>query len=106
MNMDKMDKGETRQTSDHLSRGQIKMYARELQSHFKQERNLRQELEERHRELSALNRTFQEYLRQRFAGVGACSNCVNSLRRISLETTAVIERAEREPLPEGKLESD
>jgi uncharacterized protein YlxW (UPF0749 family) len=101
-----MDKRETHQKFDHLSRGQIEVYARELQSHFQRERNLRQDLEQRHRELSALNRMFQEHLRQRFAGVGTRNSRVNSLRRISLETTAVIERAEREPLPGGKLESD
>lgn len=95
-----IDKEEAHQTFDHLSRGQIAVYARELQSHYRQERCLRQELEQRLRELSALNRLFQEHLRQRSGVVEAYCEVLAALRRISLETTAVTARAERELLLE------
>jgi hypothetical protein len=103
-----MGKEGTYQTFDHLSREQIAVYARELQSAFQRERCLRQELEgingeleQRLRELSALNRMFQKHLLQRSAGVEAYRVALAALRRIRLETTAVTERAEGEPLPEG-----
>lgn len=101
-----MDKEETHQTFDHLSRGQIKVYARELQGHFQRERCLRQdleginrELEQKLRELSALNRMFQEHLLQRSAADEAYRDVLAALQRISLETTAVTARAEHELLP-------
>ena len=54
---------------DLLSRQQLEIYARELQQHFREERRLQQQLRERNgqleqrmRELGALNTMFQAHL--------------------------------------------
>jgi len=56
--------------SELLSRQQLEIYARELQQHFREERRLQQQLRERNgqleqrlRELSALNTMFQAHLK-------------------------------------------
>lgn len=101
------DKSEPSRTFGDLSRDQLAIYARELQEHYQEETCLRRELEDsnkdleqRVRELSALNRLFQEHLRQRFALVEAYSEVVEGLQRLNLETNALAERAKGERLPE------
>ncbi|MFQ6031007.1 MAG: adenylate/guanylate cyclase domain-containing protein, partial [Dehalococcoidia bacterium] len=96
-----------------LRRNQLEIYAKELQEHFQQERRLRRgleashrELEQRIREVTALNSLFQEHLRQRSAVVEAYAEVREGLQRISRETSALAERARSERLPDTGVSPD
>lgn len=95
-------------TFGDLSRPQLAIYAKELQEHYQQEISLRRKLEEnnrdleqRVREVAALNQLFQEHLRQRSQIVEAYSEVVEGLRKLNQETSALTERAKGERLPES-----
>ena len=88
-------------------RQQLKIYAKELKEHFNEERCLRQELEGRNaqlelrvREVTALNRLFQEHLNQRFAVVQAYRELLKDLERYPQELERIIQRARSQPLPD------
>ena len=99
------DKSKPSRTFGELSRNQLAIYAKELQEHYQQGTSLRRELEEnnrdleqRVRELTALNRLFQEHLRQRLSVVDAYSELFEGLQRLSQETVSLTERAKSERL--------
>ena len=58
------------------------------------------ELEQSLRELTALNRLFQEHLSQRFKLVDAYQEVIEGLTRLSQETNSLVERTESLPLPD------
>ncbi|MBM3949680.1 MAG: hypothetical protein FJ312_10690 [SAR202 cluster bacterium] len=70
------ERGSSPQTFDQLSRKQLEIDAKELRDHVESERKLQQELEtqnkkleQRLREISALNQLFQQHLDERLAVV-------------------------------------
>ena len=88
-------------------RQQLEIYARELKEHFNEERCLRQELEGRNeqlefrvREISALNRLFQEHLNQRFAVAQAYRELLKDLEGYPQDLERIIQRALSQPLPD------
>ena len=89
---------ETLDTFDLLSRQQLEIYARELQQHFREERRLRQllrehngQLEQRMRELTALNTMFQAHLQH--CDLDAKDS---DLQRMVAERNATLDQRERE----------
>ena len=58
------------------------------------------ELEQSLRELTALNRLFQEHLSQRFEVVDAYRETIEGLKKLSQETNSLVERTESLPLPD------
>lgn len=88
------------QTYDRFSREQLEIYARELAEHVRRERELRQRLEQRVRELEALNRLFQRHLEERFHIVDTYRDLAQGLQRLAQEMQALSARANAEPIPE------
>ena len=77
------------QTFDKLSREQLEIYAKELAAHVQTERGLRKELErhnrqleQRVREITALNRLFQKHLDERQAVVTAYREVLVGLKEL------------------------
>jgi DNA-binding NtrC family response regulator len=71
------------------------------------ELRLHRELEEKHRqleqritELTAVNRLFQDHLAQRFAAVQAYRDFLEGLQRLLKEMSALVERAQSQPIPD------
>lgn len=72
-----------------------------------EERRLLQELQEQHqqleqrvRELTALNRLFQQHLSERSAGVQGYKEVLDGLQRVQKEINALVDRAKSQALPE------
>jgi hypothetical protein len=89
----------TPDTFDQITREQLEIYAREVQIHYNEERRLRRQLEERNealeqriREITALNELFQRHLAER-------DSLVDSCLRIGDELQALAERAGAEAPP-------
>ena len=66
------DETRTPNSLDQLSRAQLEIYAKEIKEHYLEECHLRQELEDRNRqmeqkvrEITALNQLFQKHLAER-----------------------------------------
>ena len=83
---------------DQQAAAQLELYAREMHEMFRQERSLRKDLEkeklsleQRLRELMALNRTFQEYLQQHYQTQEAYTDLMSGMRTL-------IDRAEGQGL--------
>ena len=86
-------------TFDQITREQLEIYAREVQTHYKEERRLRRQLEERNealeqriREITALNQLFQRHLAER-------DSLVDSCMRLGDELQAMADRAGSQALP-------
>lgn len=101
------DEGKIRRTFQTLGRKQLEIYAREIQDHFHEELRLRKELEERNRQLeqrvrevTALNQSFQEHLRQRFEVVGAYREVLEKLHQLSEAASSLVQWAESQSLPD------
>jgi len=89
------------QSFEELSHQQLLILAQDLSTLYAQERRLREELEERNRqleqkvrELSALNRLFQEYLAQHHEMVRAFREALEGIQRLAQEATRLAERAQ------------
>ncbi|MBI2866700.1 MAG: hypothetical protein HYX97_00015 [Chloroflexi bacterium] len=90
-----------------LSRQQLEIYAKELQARIVEERRLRQELaeqtgqlEQRLREITALNQMFQKHLGQQFEVIDTYRQLLDGLRRLAHDATALREQADKAPLPD------
>ena len=99
------DEGGIRRIFEQLGRQQLEVFARELQEHVRTERRLRHEernrlLEQRVREVMALNELFLKHLNERFAVVEAYRRVLQELQSLPDETRAVLERAQSQPLPD------
>ena len=101
------EEDEAPQTFEKLSRAQLEIYARELNEHVQVERRLRLELEgqnrqleQRVREITALNQLFQRHLDERLAVVKAYKEVLDGLNRIGREFSALVRRAEEQSLPD------
>ena len=77
-------------TFDQITREQLEIYAREVQSHYKEERRLRTQLEERNevleqriREITALNQLFQRHLAERDSLVDSCMRLGDRLQQLA-----------------------
>ena len=95
------------QTFDKLSRDQLEIYAKELREHMQSERQLREDLqsqnrklEQRIREITALNQLFQKHLDERVAVVQAYREVLKGLNTIGLETSKLVKKAESLELPD------
>ncbi len=89
-----------------LNRKQLEVYAKELGEALKKERELRSELEEanrqlenRIRELTALNDLFQKHLRQRFETIEAYEELVERLEGLAREMSNLLDFARSRPIP-------
>ena len=94
------------QTFPTLSRQQLEIYARELQGRVQEERRLRKELaertrqlEQRLRELTALNQMFQKHLGRQFEVVATYQQLLDGLRHLAHDATVLREQAEKAELP-------
>ena len=101
------EEDEAPQTFEKLSRAQLEIYAKELNEHVRVERHLRlelegqnQQLEQRVREITALNQLFQRHLDERVAVVKAYKEVIDGLNKIGQEFSALVRRAEEQPLPD------
>ena len=101
------EEDEAPQTFEKLSRAQLEIYAKELNEHIQAERRLRlelegqnQRLEQRVREITALNQLFQRHLDERLAVVQAYKDVLEGLNIIGREFSALVRRAEEQPLPD------
>ncbi len=99
--------GSTHQTFDKLSRDQLEIYAKELREHIQTERRLRQELEGRNsdleqrvREITALNQLFQQHLDERTSVVKAYREIIDGLAMLADQFSDLAERARAQPLPD------
>lgn len=59
-----------------------------------------EQLEQRVKELTALNRLFQEHQGQRFQVVEAYREVLEGLQKLAQETSVLVQRAQSQPLPE------
>jgi len=96
------------QSLEQVSREQLEIYARELQASFHKERRLRQELQERNgqleqrvREITALNQMFQEHLR-RTPLAQAYVELREGLQRLVREADVLLERDRTQSLPDTR----
>lgn len=78
---------------EELNRQQLEIYAKELRESLKKEKELRAELENRVRELMALNNLFQQHLKQRFDVIDAYKELVEQLENFSRQMNHLIEKA-------------
>lgn len=92
---------------DNLSRQQLEIYARELSEHFNEERKLRQQLEERGKELekrvrevTALNNMFQKHLSERFALIQAYKDMLEHMQTLSVQVEGMVKKARSQPIPD------
>lgn len=99
--------GSTQRTFDKLSRDQLEIYAKELREHIQSQRRLRQELEGRNadleqrvREITALNQLFQQHLEERTSVVKAYREIIDGLARLADQFSDLAERARAQPLPD------
>ncbi len=97
----------TRQTFEKLSRDQLEIYAKELREHIETERGLRQELEGRNqlleqrvREITALNQMFHKHLDERTAVVMAYREILDGLGQLANQFSDLAERARAQPIPD------
>ena len=95
------------QTFDKLSREQLEIYAKELAAHVQTERGLRKELErhnrqleQRVREITALNRLFQKHLDERQAVVTAYREVLVGLKELVKGAGGLEQWARSQPLPD------
>lgn len=95
-----VEAGEPVQSFDQYSREQLEIYARELAEHVQRERELRQDLEQRVRELEALNRLFRQHLEERFQVVDAHRETAEELQRLAGQMIALADRFAAQPMPE------
>tara|TARA_Y100000310_G_scaffold293695_1_gene323481 strand:- start:76 stop:369 length:294 start_codon:yes stop_codon:yes gene_type:complete len=79
---------------------QLEVYAKELRQHFLEERRLRQETEQRVREISALNQLFQRHLSEEFDIVQSYQQMLETLKSLSTQMHSLVARAESVQLPE------
>ena len=93
-------------TFDKLSREQLEIYAKELREHVEEERRLRKELEtqnkqleQRIREITALNHLFQQHLDERMAVVKAYREVLEGLNNLGRQTSLLVKKAESQSLP-------
>ncbi|MBI2856892.1 MAG: hypothetical protein HYX95_01110 [Chloroflexi bacterium] len=93
------------QSWQHMGAEQLKLYASELSSLYKQERQLRQQLEARNkdlelriRELSALNAMFQQHLDHRTRTEEALRRLVATIAQVSAEAEEILHLVEKSPL--------
>ena len=85
-------------TFDQLSRQQLEIYASELRQHMESERRLNRELEERNgeleqriREITALNQLFQQHLSETASVVQAYEDIHQGLKQL-VKGTSVLEQ--------------
>ena len=83
-----------------VSRNQIEVYAAELQHHFREQKKMHKELEERNQqleqrlmEITSLNRLFQDHLAERSSLFGVYRNILTGLERQADEASALSEFA-------------
>ncbi|MBI2919155.1 MAG: hypothetical protein HYY01_14365 [Chloroflexi bacterium] len=84
---------------------QMEIYAKELRQHFLEERRLRSELEkeyctlqQRIKEIEALNRLFQQHLQNYFTAVQAHAEVATKLEQITQEVQALTKLLQRTAL--------
>ena len=101
------NEGRTPEETEHLNRKQLEIYARELSEHVQSERKLRQvlegrnnDLEQRIREITALNQLFQKHLDERTVVVKAYTEVLDGLKQFSSGATALEEWARNQPVPD------
>jgi adenylosuccinate synthase len=101
------ERGAAPQTFDQLSRKQLEIYAKELRDHVDSERKLRQELEaqnkkleQRIREITALNQLFQQHLDERLAVVNAYRQLLVGLQQVATQLNVLVEIAQSAPIPD------
>ncbi len=92
---------------EHLNRTQLEIYAKELSEHVQSERKLREELEGRNsdleqriREITALNQLFQAHLDERATVVKAYTEVLDGLKQLSSGASALEEWARKQPVPD------
>ena len=92
---------------ERTSLEQVRLYALDLKRLYQEERRIREELEEtnrkleqRLRELQALNRLFQEHLAQRLVVVEAYREVLEGVERLAREMSTLVECARSQPLPD------
>lgn len=88
----------TRARIEELNRQQLEIYAKELRESLRKEQELRAELENRVRELMALNKLFQQHLKQRFDVIDAYKELVEQLESLSRDINLLADKA-RSRLP-------
>ena len=95
------------QTFDQLSRQQLEIYAKELREVMEKERTLRRDmesqnkkLEQRIREITALNQLFQRHLDERLVVVNAYRSLIQTLERMGVQLTDIIKVAKSAPIPD------
>lgn len=91
---------EATQTFEQFNRDQLEIYARELNQHFREERALRQKLEERNKqleqrvqEITALNALFRQNLEQRSQVEEGYHSILEKIKRLAEEVNALVEEA-------------
>ena len=101
------DEEQAPRTFDKLNREQLEIYAKELREHVQSERQLRQELEGRNiqleqrvKEITALNQLFQSHLEERQAVVQAYREVLDGLRELAKGASGLEEWARSKPLPD------
>lgn len=89
--------GEIPVGSDEAIREQIQIYARELRQLYRQEKQRRQELEkekqaleQKVRELTALNNLFQGYLRERDELLQAFHHLAQGIKKLAAEAESML----------------
>ncbi len=90
------------QSWDHIGLEQLKLYASELSSLYKQERELRQQLETKNknlelrvRELSALNTMFRQHLDHRMRMEDALQRLVSAISTVSDQANLMVQDLEK-----------
>lgn len=98
---------EVAQTWDQMGEEQLKLYAQELAELYRKERQLRQEMEAKNRELeqkaqqlSALSSMFQEHLNLRFQTEDTFEKLLAGIRDIAQKANDLVRRAEDLAMPD------
>lgn len=93
--------GQLPQTWERMGPEQLRIYAQELAETYRKEQQLRQEveaknreLEQKLRELSALNRMFQKHLDIRFQVEDALKRLVDGIHRTAEEADEILRQTE------------
>ena len=84
----------------HLSREELETLASEVSENLDRERHVRDDLEQRVREVTQLNKAFQEHIRQGFGVIEAYQEVLEGLDGMARHLEDIIQRARSQPLPD------
>ena len=94
------DQTKTPTNFEHLSREELEALASDISESLDGERHIRGDLEQRVREVTQLNKAFQEHIRQEFGVIEAYQEVLEGLDGMVRHLEDIIQRARSQPLPD------